>query len=393
MSKSVTTKIQPTLLVWARETAGYSIDAAAKKIHVSAEKLFACESGEQNLTFKQLQDAANVYKRPLALFFLPEAPALEASVQDFRLYREVANQPLAPAIHIEIRRARQHRDEAMELARVLESDLPPFSITATMQERPDDVAQKLSELLKLDDQKIASWKNQDDALKGRKAAAEAVGVLVFEASRIPTEQMRGVALPFDQLPVVILNGADSAAGRSFTLMHELTHLLLRQGGVCDLAATEENSPNARIEQFCNAVAAAVLMPTHKVLALVPNSAPQAWTMDQLGALAKPFRVSREALLVRLVNLGRATHQHYLAMRPLFREEYLTFRQSQKSKSDDGPSPAVMAVRNLGKPFIQLVLDAYAHDRIGLSTVSDYLGVKLKHLPKIRDMVPGKGVPA
>lgn len=393
MSKSVAAKIQPTLLIWARETAGYSIDAAAKKIHVSAEKLIACESGEQNLTFKQLQDAANVYKRPLALFFLPEAPALEARVQDFRLDREVADQPMAPAIHIEIRRARQHRDEAMELARELESDLPSFSITATMQERPDAVAQRLSELLKLDDQKIASWKNQDDALKGRKAAAEAVGVLVFEASRIPTEQMRGVALPFDQLPVVILNGADSAAGRSFTLMHELTHLLLRQGGVCDLAPTEDSSPNARIEQFCNAVAAAVLMPTHKVLALVPNSAPEAWTMDQLGALAKPFRVSREALLVRLVNLGRATHQHYLAMRPLFREEYLTFRQSQKSESDGGPSPAVMAVRNLGKPFIHLVLDAYANERIGLSTVSDYLGVKLKHLPKIRGMVLGNGVPA
>lgn len=393
MSKSVTAKIQPSLLVWARETAGYTIEAAAKKIHVSEEKLAACESGEQNLTFKQLQDSANAYKRPLALFFLSEAPALEASVQDFRLDRDMAEKPLAPAVNIEIRRARQHRDEALELARELESDLPSFSTTATMQERPDAVAQRLSELLKLDDQKIASWRNQDEALKGRKAAAEAVGVLVFEASRIPTEQMRGVALPFDQLPVVILNGADSAAGRSFTLMHELTHLLLRQGGVCDLAPSEDSSSNARIEHFCNAVAAAVLMPTHKLLAMVPNSAPEAWTMDQLGALAKPFRVSREALLVRLVNLGRATHQHYLAMRPLFREEYITFRQSQKSEGDGGPSPAVMAVRNLGKPFIHLVLDAYANERIGLSTVSDYLGVKLKHLPKIRGMVLGNGVPA
>ena len=41
----------------------------------------------------------------------------------------------------------------------------------------------------------------------------------------------------------------------------------------------------------------------------------------------------------------------------------------------------------------LVLDAYANERIGLSTVSDYLGVKLKHLPKIRGMVLGNGVAA
>ena len=114
-------------------------------------------------------------------------------------------------------------------------------------------------------------------------------------------------------------------------------------------------------------------------------------MDELGSFAKPFRVSREALLVRLINLGRATQQHYFSMRPLFREEYLIFRQSQKTDGDGGPSPAVMAVRNLGKPFVQLVLDAYASDRIGLSTVSDYLGVKLKHLPKIRGMVLAGGV--
>lgn len=391
MSKSVAAKIHPQLLVWARETAGFSIEEASKKIHVSIEKLADCESGEQSLTFKQLQDAANAYKRPLALFFLPDAPAREANVQDFRLDREVTDKPLAPAVNIEIRRARQHRDEAIELARELDEELLMFTATANMSESPDIVAQRLTQLLKLNNPQPAGWRNADEAFKGRKAAVEALGVLVFEASRISTEQMRGVSLPFDQLPVVLLNGADSSAGRSFTLMHELTHLLLRQGGICDLAPSNDNSPNARVERFCNAVAAAVLMPADKLLSMLPGSSPQAWTMDELGSFAKPFRVSREALLVRLINLGRATQQHYFSMRPLFREEYLIFRQSQKTDGDGGPSPAVMAVRNLGKPFVQLVLDAYASDRIGLSTVSDYLGVKLKHSPKIRGMVLAGGV--
>jgi Zn-dependent peptidase ImmA (M78 family) len=51
--------------------------------------------------------------------------------------------------------------------------------------------------------------------------------------------MRGVSLPGDVLPIVILNGGDAHAGRIFTLLHELTHLLLRQGGVCDMVPIED----------------------------------------------------------------------------------------------------------------------------------------------------------
>jgi Zn-dependent peptidase ImmA (M78 family) len=204
--------------------------------------------------------------------------------------------------------------------------------------------------------------------------------------------MRGAALSFDQLPVIILNGADAPAGRSFTLMHELTHLLLRQGGICDLAPSDDQTPDAKVERFCNAVAAAVLMPASQVLALLGDRGKRDWTLDELGLLAKPFCVSREALLVRLVTLGRASQQHYLALRSQFREEYLRFKQSQRKDGDGGPSPAVMAIRNLGRPFVRLVLDAYEGDRIDLSTVSDYLGVKLRHLPRIRELAGG-GVPA
>jgi hypothetical protein len=49
----------------------------------------------------------------------------------------------------------------------------------------------------------------------------------------------------------------------------------------------------------------------------------------------------------------------------------------------------MAVRNLGRPFVRLVLDAYAQDRIALATASDYLGVKIRHLSRIESLVFGR----
>ena len=63
---------------------------------------------------------------------------------------------------------------------------------------------------------------------------------------------------------------DANAGRVFTLLHEFTHLLLRQGGVCDLVQTAENTPDSRLEAFCNAVAGAALVPVRALLAAIEN---------------------------------------------------------------------------------------------------------------------------
>jgi Zn-dependent peptidase ImmA (M78 family) len=313
-------------------------------------------------------------------------------VHDFRLGTDVAGQAIAPSVLVEIRRARQHRNEVITLAHDLDSSLKTFVVSALLTEDVEKVAARINEALGLADNRAPRWKSPELAFKGRKAAVENLGVLVFEASRVATEQMRGAALYFEQLPVIILNGADAHVGRSFTLMHELTHLLLRQGGICDLAPADEKNSDAQTERFCNAVAAAALMPAAAILAAIRQRQRQRqrhdWTMDELGQVAPLFHTSREALLLRLVTLGLATPQHYRAMRPLFREEFLRFKQTQKSDGGGGPSPAVMAFRNLGRPFVQLVLDAYEADRIDLSTASDYLGVKLRQLPRLRELAAG-----
>lgn len=391
MAKTVQATANPSVLLWARESAGFSVEEAAHKVPVAPEKLAACEHGDGFLTFHQLEELANAYKRPLALFYLPEPPSEALRIHDFRLDANVSQKPLSPALKIEVRRAHQRRDEALELSRELSQTIHSFTPTASAQEDTEIVAARINQLLHLDTAKRSLWRNASTAYATRKAAVETLGVLVFEASRIPVSEMRGLSLTFDQLPVAVINGADSHNGRSFSLLHELTHLLLRQGGVCDLVFSESRSADARTEAFCNAVAAAALMPASEILAILPEQRTRAWTMDELAELAKPFRVSREAMLRRLVTLGRATRGHYFAMRSKFIEEYQQYRQDQKSDGDGGPSPAVMAVRNLGKPFVELVFGAYAEDRIGLATVSDYLGVKLKHLPRIRDLMQKREV--
>lgn len=393
MAASLAAPINHDLLVWARKTAGYSVEAAAGKLGLKPEKLDAIERGDRPPSFAQIKKAADVYRRPLAVFFLPQAPETQAAAHDFRLQPGVSQRPYPPRLNAEIRQAQLRRDDALELAREIEQEIPSFPHQASIDETPEAIAARVRQFLGITLDSQFAFRRADDALKAWKAAVEQQSVLVFETSRIPQEEMRGVSLPGDVLPIVILNGGDAHAGRTFTLLHELTHLLLRQSGVCDMVPIEDGSPDARVEAFCNAVAGHVLVPAEALLKALPRQGVQEWTMEELADLARQFSVSRYVILRRLLTVGHTTPAHYCTISAKLDEEQQQARDKSRGKSAGGPPPSVMAVRNLGRPFVRLVLDAYAQDRIALATASDYLGVKIRHLSRIESLVFGREVGA
>lgn len=77
-------------------------------------------------------------------------------------------------------------------------------------------------------------------------------------------------------------------------------------------------------------------------------------------------------------LGRADEDFYRARR----RELLTLPVREAVDRKGRPSFVQMVVRNAGKPYARLVVDAYRADAITGADVVDYLGAKLKHLPRI-----------
>ncbi len=73
MAASLAAPINPDLLVcllvWARKTAGYSVEAAAGKLGLKPDKLDAIERGSAPPSFAQIEKAADVYMRPLTVSF------------------------------------------------------------------------------------------------------------------------------------------------------------------------------------------------------------------------------------------------------------------------------------------------------------------------------------
>ena len=227
------------------------------------------------------------------------------------------------------------------------------------------------------------WTGVYDAFNAWRARIESVGVLVFQMSRVDLEEARGFSLAEEPLPVIAVNTKDAPNARAFTMLHELCHVALRRSGICEpdedrLLPSEER----RVEVFCNRVAGAALVPMRDLLAedVVRAHAGALWSEGELRTLARRFSASRFVVLRRLLTAGRTTAAFYRAKH----EEWLAdaLDQRAKEKAGGGPPPDRAAVAERGQAFVRLVLQSYYQDRITLSDVSEYLGVRLKHLPKI-----------
>ncbi len=83
--------VNPQILVWARETAGYDLSVAAKKLLLThskiasaEEKLAAYENGGKVPSRPMLLKMSKQYRRPLLTFYLEAPPTRADRGEDFR---------------------------------------------------------------------------------------------------------------------------------------------------------------------------------------------------------------------------------------------------------------------------------------------------------------------
>lgn len=372
----------PRLLRWARETSRLPLSEVLQKIGVSAETLSAWESGAARPTVKQLRELGRVYRRPFALFFLPDVPTDFNAMHDFR--RPIgADEELSPDLAFEIRSAHARREDALTIASTLHEDPPPFTLRSSRDDTIAENAGRIRAALGVTIAEQFAWDDNYEALRAWIEAVEALGVLVFQSDMIPPNEARGFSIGATNYPIITVNGSESPLGRVFTLMHELVHITLHEGGVCDLRESPRaGSYNRRTERFCNQVAAEVLAPTADLVKddLVRTAAADGeWSEVGPKLVARTFRVSEEVMLRRLVEIGRASEELYHSKRPDFLAAYERNRRREKG---GGPPPARMALRRVGRPFANMVLEAYSRDLLPASHLPDYFGMRLNHLPDL-----------
>lgn len=375
----------PLLLIWARESASLTQEAVAKRVGVKVERIRAWETAQERPSVAQLRNFAVATKRPLAVFYLAEPPRTFDALHDFRGPTSAGMPPAtSPDLTFEIRKAYDRREWALELMSDLQLTPTTFNVRLTLNEDPEAAGGKIRTALGVRTQIQSQWRADYEAFREWRVLLEHLGILTFQATDLDLEEARGFSISLKPLPAVVVNIKDAPRGRIFTLLHEVTHIALNEGGICDLDDNQRRNASARIEAYCNRVAGAILFPRNDLLATSEvrghRSGDMTWSDGEIQSLSRRFGGSREALLVRLLALGRTNEKFYYKKRDVYRIEYAKWREQRK---EGFAPPHVVSLSSAGPLFTALVIENFNREHITASDVSDYLRVRTKHLPEIQ----------
>ena len=209
------------------------------------------------------------------------------------------------------------------------ADLLEFVGSASVQDAPGELARDIRDALGLEPGWAARCANQAKALAELRRRVWDLGVVTIVDDVVKHEperplnpaEFRGFALSNRWAPFVFINGSVAKPAQTFTLVHELVHIWLGHSCTCidvldRLAVTGEEG--CEVEEFCNQVAAEVLLPAKEVRAAwqpVGKAAARRATgqgearrrvagqaAQQLTSLAAQFKVSRPVMAHRACSL-------------------------------------------------------------------------------------------
>lgn len=377
------------VLRWAREWRGRTVEEAARKANTTVEKVESWEAGEASPSVRQARLLADLYERAFLEFFLPAPPQIAESklVPDFRLHREAADPRGDRELQAIQSWAEEKRLNALDLFEAIREPVPelPAEIFAHIGSNPEVVARLAREraAFTVESQFALTPQTRATMPKLIRAAIERLGILVLKEGALAKYGVRGLTIFAPTLPVVVF-GTEAPVAQSFTIAHELGHIILQQSAISGPpSARADASPAEAAERWCDQFAGAFLVPGDAMAKLwaKPNAPLPAIGDDMLARLANAFAVSHHAMLIRLVHLGYVEPNYYWDIK---RHEFLQKERDFKG----GGIPKYYGVRYRsahGDLYTGLVLEAWSEGAITNHNAAEFMGIKnLRHLFDVRE---------
>ena len=373
--------ITPTVIKWAREKARLDISTAAHKLGRPEDDVIKWESGEKRPSIAQARKAAEVYKRSLAVFYLPEPPKGFDTIKDFRLLPDKSLGEWSPELALLIRQIMIKQQWLSEYLADMELGKVSFVGCVTTQTSQLEIAADIRNRLDLPISKQISCNDSREALNLWVEHAEMAGINICRQGGIESEEARGFALTDEYAPFIYINSNDSYAGRLFTLVHEIVHLWINQPGISNLRGDFHNSnkPEAKIEQFCNSIAAKTLVNSKVLLLQWKMRNKDHELIEQIKKIARYFCVSEEVIARSLLETKKITNNTYQNLRKRYLKEWENYK---KVKGSGGPQYGLRRALENGNYFSQVVLGAYQQGRILAREASSLLNVKVNHFNQL-----------
>ena len=373
--------INPAMMKWARRYAGF-IGKYEELLPEYIKKHYKLwENGEKYPTWNQLRQVSNKYNVPTAFFFMETEPDFDdlPTLINFRKINPDNYKNESPELIREIRKSEHRREIYLDLLFELDDSIPKFEVIEKSKSRKNVVnyiREKLA--ISLDEQK--SWIKKNNSLdkkhynflnKWKELITEKMSILIFETEGVVLEEMRGLCVFHEEIPIILLNGRDTPNGRIFSLFHELCHLLVGESAIC------ENNELSDEEIFCNGVAGEFLVPEDDLINNV-----QIISTDSINKLSHLYGVSTHVILRRLYDTHNISHNEYNS-----RIETLKGFLTSKS-SGSGGNYFNNLIKYNSESYCAIVLEAYENGIITSGELSKFTKLKKKDIPDLQKRVYG-----
>lgn len=373
--------VKREVLRWAVNRSGRPLQSLQRRF----PKIRQWETGESQPTLRQLESLAKATLTPLGFFFLPAPPEERLPIPYFRtLGDEPLRRPsadLLESVQTMQRRQAWMREFLIEQGH----ERLPFVRSATLNETPRGVADRIRRTLGFDQGWAAGQATWTEALRALRDAMEAAGILVMVNGvvgnnthrKLDPNEFRGFVLVDDYAPLVFVNGADGKAAQMFTLAHELAHVFMGSSAAFDL---REMLPAADpTEQACNQVAAEFLVPESELRPMWPS----------VRTAPEPFQIIAHRFKVSVLVAARRALDLTLIRRAEFLNFYRAYQENERRKAARQPEGGdFYGTQNarIGRRFARAVVRAVKEDRLLYSEAYRLTGLYGKAFDRYADLL-------
>ncbi|WP_411290609.1 ImmA/IrrE family metallo-endopeptidase [Sphingorhabdus sp.] len=369
-------KVNPDILTWSRESAGFDVAEAARAIGLTGtnavDALTEMEAGERQPSRRQLAEMAKKYRRPLLTFYLEGPPKPGSTTHDFRTIPEqrLGSESLVNALVRDVKARQAIVATALEDAQEAE----PLDIVGPMrlQDGPARLADMMMQALGVSREDFRAARSKDDAFRLLRDATERAGVFVILMGNLGTfhtaidaDVFRGFAMADPIAPFIIISENDARAAWPFTLLHELGHVFLGQSGISGYRADLD------IERLCDRAAAAFMLRPGE-LEQLPAGAPIAPLIEAVGEFAQARHLSRKMVAYNLLREGMITANKYQTICAQLDAERA---EAAAGRAKGQPNYYVVRGHRVGQGLIQLVNRMVAGGALTSTKAGRVLGVK------------------
>ena len=370
-SRRLQITLQPEVLRWARERAGFNLSDLARKLQVSPERVSEWERSGK-ISVAQADRLAQRTHTALGFLYLAEPPEERLPIPDFRTRDDVPppSSNLLETIYLMQRRQAWMRDD------LIEGGVEPLDFIGAYgtDVHPRQVGAAMRDALQLTEnwaEELGTW---NDALRHLRHLVDSAGVLVsFNGvvgnnayRKLDPNEFQGFALVDEYAPLVFVNSADFLAAQMFTLAHELAHLFIAQSGISNLEDIQPTSDET--EQFCNKAAAEFLIPEEELHTLWPSARR---TNDPYQTIARKFKVSSLVAARRALDLDLVDKDAFLLF---YNRRVEWWRRDQKRQGSGGNFWNTQKWR-IGPRFSSAIVRAVGEGRLSYREAYNLTGLK------------------